>query len=76
MAVVTPAEREHRSGIVTFSVGDEASNIALMHRLLDRKILVSVRYTSQVGGVRVSCHFFNSLADLDALLNAIELQRT
>jgi selenocysteine lyase/cysteine desulfurase len=72
VTVVTPMEREHRSGIVTFSVGDAAKNIALMQRLLDRKILVSVRYTSQVGGVRVSCHFFNSLADLDTLLNAIE----
>lgn len=74
--VVTPAEREHRSGIVTFSVGDAAQNIALMQRLLERKILVSVRYTSQVGGVRVSCHFFNSLADLDALLNAVETCRS
>jgi selenocysteine lyase/cysteine desulfurase len=31
-----------------------------------------VRYTSQVGGVRVSTHFFNSPEDLDRLLNAVE----
>ncbi len=75
ITVVTPAEPEHRSGIVTFSVGEAERNIALMQRLLARKILVSVRYTSQVGGVRVSCHFFNSLSDLDTLLNAVETSR-
>jgi selenocysteine lyase/cysteine desulfurase len=42
-----------------------------MQRLLDRKILVSVRYTSFVGGVRVSCHFFNSQADIEMLLAAV-----
>jgi len=72
VTVGTPTEHEHRSGIVTFSVGDAAKNVALMHRLLERKILVSVRYTSHVGGVRVSCHFFNSIADMDCLLDAVK----
>jgi selenocysteine lyase/cysteine desulfurase len=31
-----------------------------------------VRYTSSVGGVRVSCHFYNSSEDVDTLL--IELK--
>jgi cysteine desulfurase/selenocysteine lyase len=69
--VVTPLEPGSRSGIVTFSAGSPDRNIALMERLLDRKILVSVRYTSFVGGVRVSCHFFNSQADIDRLLSAL-----
>jgi cysteine desulfurase / selenocysteine lyase len=73
--VVTPALREHRSGIVTFSVGSAAQNCALMEKLLDQKILVSVRYTSNVGGVRVSCHFYNNLADIDRLLNALKPAR-
>jgi selenocysteine lyase/cysteine desulfurase len=30
--------------------------------------MVSVRYTSGVGGVRVSCHFFNSALDVERLL--------
>ena len=71
--VVTPPDPAHRSGIVTFSVGTNAAdNVALMEYLLDRRILVSVRYTSGVGGVRVSSHFFNSLSDLDRLLNAVD----
>lgn len=71
--LVTPTAPELRSGIVTFRAGSTAdSDVALMEYLLDRRILVSVRYTSGVGGVRVSCHFFNSIGDLDQLLNAIE----
>jgi cysteine desulfurase/selenocysteine lyase len=68
--VVTPPEAEHRSGIIAFSVGSAEDNTDLMERLLDEEILVSVRYTSLVGGVRVSCHFFNTLEDVDRLLAA------
>jgi selenocysteine lyase/cysteine desulfurase len=71
LAVVTPRAPANRSGIVTFSVGSAPENVQLMNRLLDRKILVSVRYTSNVGGVRVSCHFFNSREDIERLLAAL-----
>jgi cysteine desulfurase/selenocysteine lyase len=69
--IVTPRAREHRSGIVTFSLGPAERNVAMMERLLDQHILVSVRYTSGVGGVRVSCHMYNSTQDLDCLLEAV-----
>jgi cysteine desulfurase/selenocysteine lyase len=69
--LVTPPSPEHRAGIVTFSAGDQHENVRIMERLLDRRILVSVRYTSGVGGVRVSCHFFNSSEDIDTLLNSL-----
>ncbi len=71
VTVVTDFERAHRAGIVTFSVGSAEQNVALMERLADQHILVSVRYTSGVGGVRVSCHFFNTRDDLDRLLAAL-----
>jgi cysteine desulfurase/selenocysteine lyase len=70
--IVTPRAPQNRSGIVTFSVGTAAQNVALMNRLLEKKILVSVRYTSNVGGVRVSCHFYNSIEDLDRLLSELK----
>jgi len=70
--VVTPAEKRYRSGIVTFSLGPVERNLALMNHLLNHRILVSVRYTSHVGGVRVSCHFFNSRDDLARLLSRVE----
>ncbi len=72
LRVVSPTERPHRSGIVTFSVGSSDQNIAMMNKLLERRILVSVRYTSGIGGIRVSCHFFNNGSDVDQLLNALE----
>jgi selenocysteine lyase/cysteine desulfurase len=73
LEIVTPVAPELRSGIVTFRAGRTAADdVALMEYLLDREILVSVRFTSGVGGVRVSCHFFNSAADLDRLLEAVE----
>jgi selenocysteine lyase/cysteine desulfurase len=69
--VVTPRAPANRSGIVTFSVGSAEENVRLMKRLQEQRILVSVRYTSHVGGVRVSCHYYNSADDVDKLLNAI-----
>jgi cysteine desulfurase / selenocysteine lyase len=68
VSIVTPRARENRSGIVTFSVGSAEDNVKLMNRLRERKILVSVRYTSNVGGIRVSCHFYNSPEDIATLL--------
>jgi selenocysteine lyase/cysteine desulfurase len=66
--LVTPPAAGNRSGIITFTLGSTERNLSLMERLLDHKVMVSVRYTSGVGGVRVSCHFFNSAEDLERLL--------
>lgn len=68
VTVVTTFAKQNRAGIVTFSVGNAEENIKLMNRFLEQRILVSVRYTSHVGGIRVSCHFFNSEEDIDRLL--------
>jgi cysteine desulfurase/selenocysteine lyase len=70
--VVTPRARENRSGIITFSLGSAEQDVRLMQQLQDKKILVSVRYTSNVGGVRVSCHFYNSGEDIEMLLAAVK----
>jgi cysteine desulfurase/selenocysteine lyase len=66
---VTPPDPACRSGIITFSLGDVAREAALIERLLDERIMVSHRYTSGVGGVRVSCHFFNTMDDIARLLD-------
>jgi cysteine desulfurase / selenocysteine lyase len=44
----------------------------MMKRLQQKRILVAVRYTSNVGGVRVSCHFYNSFEDVDRLLAEVK----
>jgi selenocysteine lyase/cysteine desulfurase len=66
--IVTPRARSCRSGIVTFGLDDVAREAALVERLLDARVMVSHRYTSGVGGVRVSCHFYNSADDVARLL--------
>jgi cysteine desulfurase / selenocysteine lyase len=66
--IATPLDPKNRSGIVTFDLGSAERNIAVMESLLGHKVLVSVRYTSGVGGVRVACHYFNTSDDVARLL--------
>lgn len=70
--LVTRSEERARSGITAFEVSDDlAENEAFLDRLLDERIYVSLRYTSGVGGIRVSTHYFNDESDLERLLNAV-----
>ena len=66
--VVTPLDRCYRSGIVTFTLDRPQSNAALVDFLQQHKVLVSLRYTSNVGGIRVGCHLFNAREDVDRLV--------
>lgn len=69
VTLVTPADPDCRSGIVTFSLGNVRGEAAMIEHLLDHRVMVSHRYTSGVGGVRVSCHVFNNRSDIDRLLD-------
>ncbi|HKO04993.1 MAG TPA: aminotransferase class V-fold PLP-dependent enzyme [Candidatus Acidoferrales bacterium] len=69
--VVTPRDRAERAGIVTFTLGVPERNVALMEHLLAQRVLVSVRYTANVGGVRVACHLFNNEDDIGRLLEGV-----
>ena len=66
--VVTPLEHRYRSGIVTFTLDSPSENAALIEFLRQEKVLVSLRYTSDVGGVRVACHLFNNQQDIARLV--------
>jgi len=70
--VVSRPEREARSGITTFEVSDDVhENEAFLQALLDERIYVAMRYTSRVGGIRISTHFYNDHEDLDRLLETM-----
>lgn len=70
--IATPLDPKNRSGIVTFDLGSAQRNVDVMEHLLEHKVLVSVRYTSGVGGVRVACHYFNSSDDVARLVELTE----
>jgi selenocysteine lyase/cysteine desulfurase len=74
--VVSPTEPAARSGIVTFTLGrGPARDTALLPGLLDRRILLSQRYTAGVGGLRASVHFFNTADDVRQLLEGVRAGR-
>jgi selenocysteine lyase/cysteine desulfurase len=64
--VVSP--RDRRSGIVVFDTPDAH---ALVDRLATRGVAVSLRYTTGIGGIRVSPYLYNDTGDVERLLDAL-----
>lgn len=64
----TPFAREHRAGIVSFTLGERGRDLACLEHLTAARIYVAHRYTSGTGGVRVSVHYFNDENDIDHVL--------
>lgn len=61
-----------RSGITVFNYFDTPQqDHALVERILQEKIYISMRYTANVGGIRVSTHFFNNEEDMLKLVDAL-----
>jgi selenocysteine lyase/cysteine desulfurase len=70
--VVTPLEDEFRSGITVFRTSNGAEgDIALCEELAARGIDMSVRYTSGIGGLRVSTHVYNDDQDVDRFIDTL-----
>ncbi len=66
VALVSPRERERRSGVVVFE-GDEA----LLGRLERAGVAASLRRSGGVGGIRASPYLYNDEEDLGRLLVAL-----
>jgi selenocysteine lyase/cysteine desulfurase len=72
LAVVSPLEPAARSGITVFATGrGPAGDLAVKEGLAAAGVDVNVRYTSGVGGVRVSTHAYNDEDDVDRFLDAL-----
>lgn len=70
--IVSPEDREHRAGITTFKIFEKPEEDKRLQLWLKNKgIYVSMRYTSNVGGIRVSTHIYNNESDIDHLIEAI-----
>jgi len=71
--IVTHQDPESRSGIMVFQISqDPNENERFLQKLLDDRIYLAMRYTSNVGGIRISTHYFNNQDDLDALFTSIK----
>jgi selenocysteine lyase/cysteine desulfurase len=74
--LVSKPEAEHRSGITTFRMGqDPADDRRVLNRLLAERFLISIRYTSGVGGLRVSTHYYNTEDDVLRFCEALRRHR-
>jgi selenocysteine lyase/cysteine desulfurase len=71
--IVSKREPEHRSGISVFRIYDSYKrDEILLKRILLDKIFISIRYTSGVGGIRISTHFYNNEEDIMKLISAVK----
>jgi selenocysteine lyase/cysteine desulfurase len=69
--IISPRGEGERSGIVSFRVHTERPELTvvqIVEKLAERGITVAARGE----GVRISPHFYNTIQDLDQLLNALE----
>ena len=71
--VVSPLEREHRSGMVVYQASKEQTpkgDWKTLVTLTKANIAVSLRYSGGQGGIRTGVHYFNTEEDIDKLLEA------
>ncbi len=68
--VVSPQGEGERSGIVCFKLHPERQDIS-PEQLVDELALRKIHVAARSDAVRVSPHFYNTLEELDVLLNAL-----
>jgi selenocysteine lyase/cysteine desulfurase len=66
--VNTPIEPSQRGGLVTYDTGSHELNKESHRKLKNESVIVALRYSGGVGGIRVSTNFFNTEEDIDRLL--------
>lgn len=75
IAVCSPTDEAHMSSIASFNFGFPEGNIEREKRLVQylqaRKILVSLRSSTGTGGIRISMHYYNTIEQIDCLVDAI-----
>lgn len=67
--IVSPTEKAHRSGIITFKTDNDAK---FAEELLSKGIICSTIYSSGTGGVRVGINFYNTEEEVSRLCEEIK----
>ncbi len=70
-AVVSPQGEGERSGIVCFQPHSERQDLSAQ-QIVDELALRNIHLAARGSIVRISPHFYNTLEEIDALLNALE----
>jgi selenocysteine lyase/cysteine desulfurase len=65
--LITPKKRDDRAGIVTFTTAQITDTEAFVESLKKKNITIS----SREGKLRVAPHFYNTIEEIDTVLNAI-----
>ncbi len=66
--VTTPWEDARRSGLVGYTSGSKGKDKEIYDTLNASNVLVYLRYSGGLGGIRSACDFFNTDAELDRVL--------
>ncbi len=68
---ITPIERKYRAGIVNFNPGIDLSSEEKAEKLTTKLREEGIVVTVRGGGIRVCCHFFNTIEDIDRFFEAL-----
>jgi len=71
----SPTDETHMSAIASFNFGFSGGRVdvekALVQYLQERNIYISLRSSTGTGGLRISPHYYNTEAEIDALVENI-----
>lgn len=71
--LVSARDPAARSGITVFRYqASPREDRALVEEILRQKVYISIRYTSNVGGIRISTHFYNDEEDVLRLVHTLK----
>jgi selenocysteine lyase/cysteine desulfurase len=63
----------NRSAMVVFRFyADMKREVELLEEVHRHGVYVAMRFTSGIGGIRVSCHYFNTRQDIDRLVELVQ----
>jgi cysteine desulfurase/selenocysteine lyase len=70
--LISQRDPRYRSGITVFRYhANPADDLRLLNEILEQRIMISIRYTSNIGGLRVSSHYYNTEDDIMQLCDAV-----
>ncbi len=67
---ITPKEKKNRAGIVNFNPGLDLSTEEKAEKVTTELRKEGIVVTVRGGGIRVCCHFFNTIEDIDKFFKA------